>query len=123
MRTGNTIRVAGTTASSLVPSIPIIGGSSVRSQTVAVLDNIEHALKKVRSTLKDVVCTRVTIRNKQDREAVAEVHCWVFRCLGIKPAAILIIAGLVGDGPLIEIEAEAEVRSGDNRILSLSDLI
>jgi len=89
---------------------------------VAVFDNIEHALKKVGSSLKDVVRTRVIIRNEQDSEEVARVHGWVFGCLNIKPAAILIIASILGDGSLVEIEAEAEIGSGDNGILSISDL-
>lgn len=88
---------------------------------MAVFDNIEHALKKVGSSLKDVVRTRVIIRNKEDNEAVARVHGWVFGCLGIKPAATLIIAEIVGESSLVEIEAEAEAGSGDKGILSLSD--
>jgi len=123
VRTGNTIRVTGTIASSPVPSLPIIGGSSARSQTVAIFDNIEHSLQRLMSSLKDVVRTRVIIRNEQDNEEVSRVHDWVFGCLGIKPASTLIIAGIVGEGPLVEIEAEAEVGGGDNGVLRISDLI
>lgn len=90
---------------------------------MAIFDNIDHALKKVGSSLRDVVRTRVIIRNEQDNEAVARVHGWVFGCLGVKPAATLIVAGIVGKDALVEIEAEAEVGCGDNGVLSLSDTV
>jgi len=119
VRTGNIIRVSGTTANSPIPSIPVIGGTSPRSQTVAALDIIEHALKSLGSSLRDVVRTRIMIRNEQDCEEVSRAHGLIFSCVGVKPASTLIIAGLIGDGFSVEIEAEAEVGTGDNGILKL----
>jgi enamine deaminase RidA (YjgF/YER057c/UK114 family) len=84
-----------------------------------VLDTIEHALKRLGSSLKDVVRTRIMIRNEQDCEEVSRAHGWVFSCVGVKPANTLVIAGLIGDEFLVEIEAEAEIGCGDNGVLSL----
>lgn len=88
---------------------------------MAVLDHIEHALKRLGSSLKDVVRTRIMIRNERDCEEVSRAHGWVFGCVGFKPANTLVIAGLIGEGMLVEIEAEAEVVCRDNGILSLGD--
>ncbi|KAH7131109.1 NADP-dependent oxidoreductase domain-containing protein [Dactylonectria macrodidyma] len=79
VRTGNTIRVSGTTSNSAVPSIPAIGGSSARSQTVHILDIIEGSLKALGSSLSDVVRTRIMVRDVSICGEVSRAHGWVFQ--------------------------------------------
>lgn len=109
IRTGNTIRISGTTANSPISSLPVIGGSSARSQTVAVLDIIAQALKALGGSLSNVVRTRIIVQNPHDCEEVSRAHGWAFGCLGVRPANTLIVSGLIGSEFLVEIEAEAEL--------------
>ncbi|KAL5340189.1 NADP-dependent oxidoreductase domain-containing protein [Aspergillus crustosus] len=110
VRTGDYIRVSGTTANSPVPSrIPVLGGSSAGSQTVAVLDIIGHTIKALGGSLSDVVRTRIMVANEADCEAVSRAHGWVFNCEGVRPANTLVTAGLIGLEFLVEIEAEAQL--------------
>ncbi|KAI1123717.1 NADP-dependent oxidoreductase domain-containing protein [Nemania abortiva] len=119
VRTGNHVYVSGTTANSpLNTSIPVLGGHSARSQTVAILDIISGAVKALGGTLSDVVRTRVIVRNEADCEEVSRAHGWVFRCEGVRPSNMLIVANLVGAEYLVEIEAEA--RLGFKDVLCLS---
>lgn len=55
------------------------------------------------------------IRHESDSEAVSRAHGWAFRCAGVSPANTLVTAGLIGDEFLVEIEAEAEVGTGEQR--------
>ncbi|CZR51659.1 related to hormone-sensitive lipase [Phialocephala subalpina] len=112
VRIGNTIRVSGTTANSPIASTPALGGKSARSQTVAVLDIIAHAIKRLGGSLSDVVRTRIMIQNPEDCEEVSRAHGWAFECVGVRPANTLIVAGLIGSEYLVEIEVEAEIGSG-----------
>lgn len=119
VRTGDHVYVSGTTAYSPANiSVPVLGGSSARSQTVAVLDIISHAIKALGGTLSDVVRTRVIVRNEADCEEVSRAHGWVFQCEGIRPSNMLFVANPVGAEYLVEIEAEA--RLGYNHVLRLS---
>ncbi|KAH9998899.1 NADP-dependent oxidoreductase domain-containing protein [Xylariaceae sp. FL0662B] len=112
VRTGASIRVSGTTAYSPIPlEIPVLGGSSARSQTVAVLDVIARAIKALGGSLSDVVRTRVIVKNMTDWEDVSKTHGWFFRCEGVRPSNTLVCAGLIGSEYLVEIEAEAQVGS------------
>ena len=70
-----------------------------------MIDKIEAALESLGGTLQDVVRTRVFVHQLDDWEAVARAHGERFR--GIDPANTLVEARLVGDGYLVEIEAEA----------------
>ncbi|KAL3453096.1 NADP-dependent oxidoreductase domain-containing protein [Aspergillus insuetus] len=110
VRTGDTIRVSGTTANSPVPSsIPVLGGSSAGCQTVAVLDIIARALKALGGSMSDVVRTRIMVANEADCEAISRAHGWVFYRKGVRPANTLVRTGLIGEEFLVEIEAEAQV--------------
>lgn len=110
VRTGSMIRVSGTTANSPLPlSIPVLGGTSARSQTVAVLDIVAKALQKLGGSMKDVVRTRIMVQNAQDCEEISRAHGWVFGCAGVRPANTLVINGLIGPEYLVEIEVEAEI--------------
>ncbi len=120
VRTGNTIRVSGTTSNSPIATIPAIGGSSARSQTVHILDIIEGALKALGSSLSDVVRTRIMVRDDKGCEEVSQAHGWVFRCAGVLPANTFTTAGLVGDQMLVEIEAEAQVGCSKEGVLRIT---
>jgi len=109
VRTGTTIRISGTTANSPISSLPVLGGTSARSQTVALLDIVADALQGLGGSLSDVVRTRIMIQREDDCEEVSRAHGWVFNCAGIKPANTLVVSGVIGDEYLVEIEAEAEL--------------
>ncbi|KAI1273785.1 Aldo/keto reductase [Xylaria sp. FL0933] len=119
VRTGNSVYVSGTTANSpSCVSVPVLGGRSARSQTVAILDIISRALKALGGTLSDVVRTRVIVSNEADCDEVSRAHGWAFQCEGVRPSNTLFVANLVGSAYLVEIEAEA--RLGCNDVLRLS---
>ncbi|EKD13033.1 endoribonuclease L-PSP [Drepanopeziza brunnea f. sp. 'multigermtubi' MB_m1] len=96
LRTGNTIRISGTTANSSVSTIPVVGGSFARSQTVAIMDIIEKALHNVGASLSGIVQTRIMIWNEHDCEQVSLAHGWAMKCAGIWLANTLVVAGLIG---------------------------
>jgi len=105
VRDGNRIYVSGTTATH---GDKIIGGISPAAQTHFIIDKIEAAIISLGGELKDVVRTRIFVNQLSDWEAVARAHGHRFN--GINPANTLVEAKLVGDGYLVEIEAEAVVR-------------
>lgn len=108
VRSGNRILVSGTTATH---GGRLIGGTDPAAQAHAVIDKIEGAILSLGGRLADVVRTRVYVRRIEDWEPVARAHGERFA--GIQPANTLVRADLVGDEYLVEIEAEAEVASGD----------
>jgi len=62
-------------------------------------------LNALGGSLSDVVRTRIFVNELKDWEAVARAHGERF--CGIDPANTLVEARLVGEGYLVEIEAEA----------------
>ena len=80
-------------------------------QARAILRIIENAVESLGGSLRDVVRTRVYVRDIADWESVARVHGEVFA--DIRPACTLVEARLVDDSLLVEIEAEAVVASTD----------
>jgi diketogulonate reductase-like aldo/keto reductase/enamine deaminase RidA (YjgF/YER057c/UK114 family) len=109
VRIGKMIRVSGTTANSPIASIPVLGGKSARSQTVAILDIIAHAIQQLGGSLSDIVRTRIMVQNPEDCNEVSRAHGWVFGCLGVQPVNALVVVGLIGQEFLVEIEADAEI--------------
>lgn len=108
VRIGERILVSGTTATG--PD-GVVGAGDPAAQTHFILDKIEIALRQLGGTLRDVVRTRVYIKNMADWEAVARAHGERFR--NIRPANTLVEARLVGDEYLVEIEVEAVIGAGD----------
>ena len=102
VRIGNRVLVSGTTATH---GNKLIGGSHPTAQTHFVIDKIEGALQSLGSGLKDVVRSRIYIKNMEDWEAISRVHGQRFK--HIQPANTLIRADLIGDQYLIEMEVEA----------------
>ena len=104
VRKGSHIYVAGTTASH---GGRLIGGRDPAAQTHFIIDKIDGALQSLGASLRDVVRTRVFIRDDVDWEPVARAHG--ARFAEIRPANTLVRANTVGDDLLVEIEADAEV--------------
>lgn len=104
VRDGNRVHVSGTTATH---GARMIGGTDPAAQTHFVIDKIEAAIESLGGSLKDVVRTRVFVNDLKDWEPVARAHGDRFN--GINPANTLVEARLVGEGYLVEIEAEAVV--------------
>ena len=89
----------------------VVGLNDPVAQANFIIDKIENAIRELGGTLRDVVRTRIYVRNIDDWEAVARVHG--SRFAGIRPANTLVQALLVGDEYLVEIEAEAVIGSGN----------
>jgi len=96
-----------------------VGGTTDRSgehpgdaaaQARAALMIIERALVEAGFGLRDVIRTRMYVVDRADAEAVARVHGDMFG--DIRPvSSLLVVAGLIEPGLLVEIEADAR-RSG-----------
>jgi len=107
VRHGDRIYVSGTTATQGVRGI---GGSDPEAQMHFIIDKIEGALQSLGGRLEDVVRTRLFIHDPGDWEPVSRAHGQRFA--HVRPANTLVRAGLIGDGYLVEMEAEAVVSSG-----------
>jgi len=107
VRTGNRILVSGTTATH---GHRMIGGQAPACQTHFIIDKIEGAIQSLGGKLEDVVRTRIYIQNMDDWEPISRAHGQRFG--HIQPANTLIRADLIGDGYLVEMEAEAVVGEG-----------
>ncbi|HVS13302.1 MAG TPA: RidA family protein [Thermoanaerobaculia bacterium] len=105
LRVGDRILVSGTTATG--PGGEVVAPGDPAGQTRFVLEKIASALDALGASLGDVVRTRVYVRDHGVWEAVAAVHGEVFAA--IRPANTLVRAEPIGDGYLVEIEAEAVI--------------
>jgi aryl-alcohol dehydrogenase-like predicted oxidoreductase/enamine deaminase RidA (YjgF/YER057c/UK114 family) len=106
VRLGDRIVVSGTTATH--GSGRLIGAGDAAAQTTYILDKIAASLAAVGGCLEDVVRTRVYLTDVEDWRAVCEVHGRYFG--EIRPANTLLqVAGLIGAGYRVEIEAEAQL--------------
>jgi len=102
VKDGNRIHVSGTTATH---GPMMIGGKDAAAQTHFIIDKIEGVLTSFGGSLADVVRTRIFVHELKNWEPVARAHGERFK--GINPANTLVEAKLVGDGYMVEIEAEA----------------
>jgi aryl-alcohol dehydrogenase-like predicted oxidoreductase/enamine deaminase RidA (YjgF/YER057c/UK114 family) len=108
IRVGRRVLISGTTSTH---GDRLIGGADPAAQAHFCVDKIEGALQALGATLEDVVRTRVYIRRPEDWEAVSRVHGTRFGHVG--PANTLVQAGLIGEGYLVEMEAEAVVSGAE----------
>ena len=106
IRSGSRVEVSGTT-SSAPDGTPQFAGD-VYGQTRDALDRSVAAVVALGGTVADVVRTRVLLVAGTDWQAAARAHREVF---GEHPPAntTLYVAGLVGDGLLVEVEVSAEL--------------
>ncbi len=106
IRSGNRVLVSGTTATH---GDKRIGGDDAAAQLHFIIDKIEGALQSLGARLEDVIRTRLYIKNINDWDICARVHGERFA--GILPVNTLVQAGIIGEGYLVEMEAEAVVNN------------
>ncbi len=106
VRVGNTIYVAGTTATD--ERGQLVGRNDPYGQAVQALRNIEKALHHVGGRLDDVVRTRIYVTGSEVWEAAGRAHGEFFGV--IRPAATMVqVSRLINPEMMVEIEAEAIV--------------
>jgi enamine deaminase RidA (YjgF/YER057c/UK114 family) len=100
---GRTMYLAGTLATD-AQGQPL--AESAYDQAVAIFKKFEAVLNRVGGSLDDVVRTRMYIVRLEDAEEVGRAHKALVG--HARPAATMVqVAGFVGAGFLVEIEAEA----------------
>ncbi|HUO43097.1 MAG TPA: RidA family protein [Methylomirabilota bacterium] len=104
VRVGNSVHVAGTTATDLEGNIVGVGDASVQARQA--LKNIKRALEAVGASIDDVVRTRIFVTDISKWEQVGRVHGEYFK--DVRPATTMIeVSRLVDPKMILEIEAEA----------------
>lgn len=104
VRVGDRVLVSGTTATH---GTRLIGGDDAEAQAHAAIDKVAGALRSLGAALEDVVRTRIYVARVEDAAAVTRAHGRRFG--DVRPANTLVQAALIGDGYLVEVEAEAIV--------------
>lgn len=106
VRVGERILVSGTTATHGTGQL--VGRGDAAAQATYILDKIAASIKSLGGQMQDVVRTRIYLKNASDCELVSRAHGKYFG--DVRPANTLVeVAALIGDGYLVEIEAEAVV--------------
>jgi enamine deaminase RidA (YjgF/YER057c/UK114 family) len=105
VRDGEHVRLAGT-AGLDDRGAAVSGGAG--AQMRRAIEIARAALAEVGAEFKDVIMTRIYVKDSSDIMDVAVVHGEVFR--DIRPATTIVQAAFVDPGILVEIEMEALVR-------------
>ena len=108
IRTGDHIIVSGCTA---VVDGTVRHAGDAGAQMGVALDNVIDAIAALGGARGDIVRTRIYVVNRVDCEGVGRVHGERFA--DIRPVATMVlVAGLLDEDMLVEVEAEARVGSG-----------
>ncbi|MDZ7690944.1 MAG: RidA family protein [Balneolaceae bacterium] len=106
VRKGNHVYVSGTTATD--ENGQIVGKDDPYRQTVQIINNIDHALRRVDATLEDVVRTRIYVTNIDQWEMIGRAHGMFFD--EIRPVTSMVeVSRLIDPDMLVEIEVVALV--------------
>jgi enamine deaminase RidA (YjgF/YER057c/UK114 family) len=104
VRVGDTVYVAGTTASDERGRVLHVGDAY--GQTRAALEKVDWALRQAGTGREDVVCARIYTTDIARWEEIGRAHAEFFG--EIRPALTLVaVKGLVDPEMLVEIEAIA----------------
>lgn len=103
VRAGELVFVAGTTA--VDGAGEIVGGDDPYQQTLEALRKIAASLAAAGARLDQVVQTRVHLARPDDWREVGRAHGEAFGT--VRPAAAMVVSGLLDPRMLVEIEAVA----------------
>ena len=104
VRVGDTLHVAGTTASDEQGQVMAVGDPY--GQAIYIFQKIERALKEAGASMADVVRVRMYVTDISHADDFGRAHGDTFR--DIRPVSTMVeISGLIDDEHLIEIEAYA----------------
>ena len=103
VRAGDWVHVSGTTAVNAHGEI--VGGDDPAAQTREIVRKLAAALDAVGAGLEHVVRTRMYLVDPGDWEAVGAVHGEAFA--DAKPAATMLVSGLLDPRMRVEVEAVA----------------
>jgi 2-iminobutanoate/2-iminopropanoate deaminase len=104
------VYVSGKTATDATGQV--VGPGDIKTQTRQVLKNISSILAEAGGTIDHVVRVRVYVKEPLTREMFCQIHearAEVFKKEHYPASTMVIVGGLVRDGALIEIDAEAVI--------------
>jgi enamine deaminase RidA (YjgF/YER057c/UK114 family) len=106
VRVGNSVWVAGTTATG--PDGELVGAGDAYAQARQALANIAAALARAGAGIEHVVRTRIYVTDMGQWEAIGRAHGEVFGT--IRPASAMVeVSRLIDPDMLVEIEADAVI--------------
>ncbi|MBA3420596.1 MAG: RidA family protein [Thermoleophilaceae bacterium] len=106
VRASDLVFIAGTTATD--PRGEIVAPDDPYAQTAQALRNVESALAQAGASLRDVVQTRLYVRDIERWEDVGRAHAEIFG--EIRPVTTMVeVSGLVDPSMLVEVETVARL--------------